>query len=136
MPNYPAKRSAGDHNGRPHERHEPRGHEQAPPVAPDAPLDEILAFLEVLETRADAMHEGYAELPPVEGVTGRTEVIDGIDGNSAGRLGCHPFPAGLNDCASEVRWTYRNRDALGISRIVVSGESGGGNLCHGFAASL
>ena len=49
--------------------------------------------------------------------------------NGAGKLGNHPFPAGLNDCASGTRWTYRNRDALGISHLVVSGESGGGNLC-------
>lgn len=49
--------------------------------------------------------------------------------NGAGKLGDHPFPAGLNDCADGTRWTYRNRDALGISHVVVSGESGGGNLC-------
>lgn len=41
-----------------------------------------------------------------------------------------PFPAGLNDCVSGVRWLADNADALGIdkSRIVVAGESGGGNL--------
>ena len=49
--------------------------------------------------------------------------------NAAGKLGNHPFPAGLNDCASGARWAYRNRDALGISNVVISGESGGGNLC-------
>lgn len=49
--------------------------------------------------------------------------------NSAGRLGNHPFPAGLNDCATAVRWTHQNRDRLGISSLIVSGESGGGNLC-------
>ena len=48
--------------------------------------------------------------------------------NGGGRLGNHPFPAGLNDCASAVQWTYANRERLGISSIVVSGESGGGNL--------
>ena len=49
--------------------------------------------------------------------------------NAAGKLGNHPFPAGLNDCASGARWAWRNRDALGISNVVISGESGGGNLC-------
>ena len=49
--------------------------------------------------------------------------------NAAGKLGNHPFPAGLNDCASAARWAWRNRDALGISNVVISGESGGGNLC-------
>jgi len=49
--------------------------------------------------------------------------------NGAGKLGNHPFPAGLNDCASATRWTHDNRSALGIDRIVLSGESGGSNLC-------
>jgi acetyl esterase/lipase len=49
--------------------------------------------------------------------------------NGGGRRGNHPFPAGLNDCASAVQWTHAQRDALGISSIVISGESGGGNLC-------
>ncbi|MDP6095885.1 MAG: alpha/beta hydrolase [Gammaproteobacteria bacterium] len=49
--------------------------------------------------------------------------------NGGGKLGNHPFPAGLNDCASGTQWTHQNRGVLGISRIVVSGESGGGNLC-------
>lgn len=48
--------------------------------------------------------------------------------NGAGKLGNYPFPAGLNDCASGLQWTFDNKDALGISSIVVSGESGGGNL--------
>jgi acetyl esterase/lipase len=41
-----------------------------------------------------------------------------------------PYPAGLNDCVSGVRWLVANADRLGIdgSRIVVAGESGGGNL--------
>lgn len=41
-----------------------------------------------------------------------------------------PFPAGLNDCASGVRWVHANAAMLGIDqdRIVVAGESGGGNL--------
>ncbi len=49
--------------------------------------------------------------------------------NAGGKLGNHPFPAGLNDCATATQWTHANRDALGISHVVVSGESGGGNLC-------
>jgi acetyl esterase len=40
-----------------------------------------------------------------------------------------PFPAGLNDCVSGLKWVHANA-ALGIDpgRIVVAGESGGGNL--------
>ena len=48
--------------------------------------------------------------------------------NGGGQLGNHPFPAGLNDCAAGVKWVSSNRKALGVSTIVVSGESGGGNL--------
>ena len=41
-----------------------------------------------------------------------------------------PFPAGLNDCVSGLRWVSANAARLNIdpARIVVSGESGGGNL--------
>ena len=42
--------------------------------------------------------------------------------------GHHPFPAGLNDCAKAVRWAHDNREKLGVSSIIVLGESGGGNL--------
>ncbi|MEO8224282.1 MAG: alpha/beta hydrolase [Gammaproteobacteria bacterium] len=41
-----------------------------------------------------------------------------------------PFPAGLNDCVSGLKWLVANAARLGIDpqRIVVAGESGGGNL--------
>jgi acetyl esterase len=41
-----------------------------------------------------------------------------------------PFPAGLNDCISGVKWVAANHAELGVDsgRIVVAGESGGGNL--------
>lgn len=48
--------------------------------------------------------------------------------NGAGALGNHPFPAGLNDCTSGAQWAIANSDALGISKVIISGESGGGNL--------
>jgi acetyl esterase/lipase len=56
-------------------------------------------------------------------------VVVGVEfRNSAGKLGPHPYPAGLNDCAAGVRWTYANRTDLGVSHLIVGGESGGGNL--------
>jgi acetyl esterase len=56
-------------------------------------------------------------------------VVIGVEfRNGAGALGPYPFPAGLNDCASAVRWADENRTTLGVGAIVVSGESGGGNL--------
>lgn len=42
--------------------------------------------------------------------------------------GHNPFPRGLNDCATGLDWVHARRDELGISRITVQGESGGGNL--------
>ena len=41
-----------------------------------------------------------------------------------------PFPAGLNDCVSGLKWTAASAGHLGIdpARITVAGESGGGNL--------
>ena len=57
-------------------------------------------------------------------------VVVGVEfRNGGGVLGNHPFPAGLNDCASAARWVHAHRAELGISSVVISGESGGGNLC-------
>ncbi|HKI74558.1 MAG TPA: alpha/beta hydrolase [Pseudomonadales bacterium] len=41
-----------------------------------------------------------------------------------------PFPAGLNDCVSGLKWVHAHAAELHIDagRIVVAGESGGGNL--------
>ena len=41
-----------------------------------------------------------------------------------------PFPAGLNDCVSGLKWVCANAASLGIDagRIIIAGESGGGNL--------
>ncbi|GLZ44007.1 hypothetical protein Acsp06_01920 [Actinomycetospora sp. NBRC 106375] len=43
-------------------------------------------------------------------------------------LGAHPFPAGLDDCAAALRWLDDQRGELGLTRIVLQGESGGANL--------
>lgn len=48
--------------------------------------------------------------------------------NGGGVLGPHPYPAGLNDCTSALKWVHGNKADLGVSTITVSGESGGGNL--------
>jgi acetyl esterase/lipase len=41
-----------------------------------------------------------------------------------------PFPAGLNDCISGLKWVHANATSLKIDpqRIILAGESGGGNL--------
>ena len=40
----------------------------------------------------------------------------------------NPFPAGLNDCAEGVKYIASHKHELGISNIVLEGESGGANL--------
>ncbi|MGP0029077.1 MAG: alpha/beta hydrolase fold domain-containing protein, partial [Acidimicrobiales bacterium] len=49
-----------------------------------------------------------------------------------------PFPAGLNDCVSGLRWLVDHAASLSIdpARIVVAGESGGGNLTLATALKL
>lgn len=41
-----------------------------------------------------------------------------------------PYPAGLNDCVSGLRWVVDNATKLNVdpARVVVAGDSGGGNL--------
>ncbi|MCZ2860755.1 alpha/beta hydrolase fold domain-containing protein [Blastococcus sp. VKM Ac-2987] len=42
--------------------------------------------------------------------------------------GANPFPAGLNDCSSALDWIHEHREQLGVTKIVLQGESGGANL--------
>ena len=56
-------------------------------------------------------------------------VVVGVEfRNAGGKHGPYPFPAGLNDCTSALHWMAANKASLGFSKLVVSGESGGGNL--------
>lgn len=49
-----------------------------------------------------------------------------------------PFPAGLNDCVSGLRYLRAHAASFGVdeTRIIVSGESGGGNLAIATALRL
>jgi acetyl esterase/lipase len=49
-----------------------------------------------------------------------------------------PYPAGLNDCVSGVKWISANSQLLAIDpkQIIVSGDSGGGNLALATALRL
>ena len=164
-----------------------------PPVTPDSPLQERLAFAAELEAGLDAFHDAiFSDLPPLDNVERTTHTIKGVDGNdiqlyihrpndvsgplpciyhihgggmvileatgancerwrnelaargllvigvefrnAAGKLGNHPFPAGLNDCQSGLEWVFQNKAELGISKLIVHGESGGANL--GLALTL
>lgn len=42
--------------------------------------------------------------------------------------GPNPFPVGLDDCSAALDWVHEHRSDLGITKIVLQGESGGGNL--------
>jgi acetyl esterase/lipase len=56
-------------------------------------------------------------------------VVVGVEfRNGGGKHGPHPFPAGLDDCAAALRWVIDHQAQLGITTLIVSGESGGGNL--------
>jgi acetyl esterase len=56
-------------------------------------------------------------------------VVVGVEyRNGAGVLGTHPFPAGLDDCTTALKWVHEQRERLGISTLTVAGESGGANL--------
>ena len=79
----------------------------------------------VLMTAADPMFVRWRKSLAAAGM-----IVVGVEfRNGGGKLGNHPYPAGLNDCASGLHWTHERRAELGISAIVISGESGGGNLC-------
>ena len=158
-----------------------------PLVNVDSPLEQRREFFARIEREHDFRWKTLnPDLPPIENVERRSEVIKGVDGNDihlylhqpknasgphpgvyhihgggmcfleaagashtrwrdqlcavgmvvagvefrngAGKLGNHPFPAGLNDCMSGLQWVHENRAALGIAKMIVSGESGGGNL--------
>ncbi|MCY3851941.1 MAG: alpha/beta hydrolase fold domain-containing protein [Acidimicrobiaceae bacterium] len=158
------------------------------PLSSEATAEEIYEYTATIEPGFEMLFDMiYADLPAVEGVESRTEVVSGADGNdvnlyihqpsaasdsprpcilhihgggmvilkasyanyvrwreelaaldlvvvgvefrnAGGSLGPHPFPAGLNDCTSALEWVYANKAGLGVSKVVASGESGGGNL--------
>lgn len=61
-------------------------------------------------------------------------VVVGVEyRNGGGELGAHPFPAGLDDCATGLRWVTSHLDELGATNVVVTGDSGGANLALALA---
>ena len=78
----------------------------------------------VILTAVDPNYARWRDTLAAEGA-----VVIGVEyRNGAGKMGPHPYPAGLTDCTSALDWVHDHRSDLGISKIVVSGESGGGNL--------
>jgi len=77
----------------------------------------------------DGQNVAWARIIAAEGVA-----VAMVDFRNAGRASScpevAPFPVGLNDCASGLKWLAAHAAELNIdpTRIVVAGESGGGNL--------
>lgn len=85
----------------------------------------------------DGLYRAWGRLLAAQGVA--VALIDfrnALIPSSSGTVA--PFPAGLNDCVSGVRWVHGQAAKLGVdrSRIVVAGESGGGNLTLATGMSL
>lgn len=97
------------------------------PTEPAGPMPGIIYLHSggmVLLSMDNPLHLRWADQLAATGL-----VVVGVDfRNGAGKLGPHPFPAGLNDCFSALQWTDAQRVKLGVNKIVVVGDSGGGNL--------
>jgi len=74
-------------------------------------------------------HRAWAKIIAHEGVAvAMPDFRNCLRASSAPEV--EPYPAGLNDCVSGLKWVHAHADRLNIDpkRIVVAGESGGGNL--------
>lgn len=60
----------------------------------------------------------------------RNSLTPGIIGNEYSSGSLSPYPGGLNDCVSGLKFLHANHETFytDSSRILVAGESGGGNL--------
>jgi acetyl esterase len=77
----------------------------------------------------DGMYRGWGKLIAANGVAVvMVDFRNSVSASSAPEV--EPFPAGLNDCVSGFHWVVDNAAPLNIdpARIVIAGESGGGNL--------
>jgi acetyl esterase/lipase len=77
----------------------------------------------------DGMYRTWGRMIAAEGVAvAMVDFRNCLRASSATEVA--PYPAGLSDCVSGVKWLAANADRLNIdpARIVVAGESGGGNL--------
>ncbi|MEO6956313.1 MAG: alpha/beta hydrolase fold domain-containing protein [Antricoccus sp.] len=160
---------------------------EPPPIGPDAPIAEILAYADAAEAGFGGLFAAmFQGVPAVEGIAHETLTVPGGDDNEitlyihrptdatgslpcvyhihgggmvllsaanpeyvwwrdrmaatglvvigveyrngAGKLGPYPYPAGLTDCVAGLHYVLDHVDELGIGQVIVSGESGGGNL--------
>jgi acetyl esterase/lipase len=77
----------------------------------------------------DGMYRTWGRLIAAQGVAvAMVDFRNALTASSAPEVA--PFPAGLNDCVSGVKWLHANAERLGVDpeHIIIAGESGGGNL--------
>jgi acetyl esterase/lipase len=77
----------------------------------------------------DGMYRAWGKIIAAQGVAvAMVDFRNCLRASSAPEV--EPFPAGLNDCVSGLKWVASHADMLNIdkNRIIVAGESGGGNL--------
>ncbi|HEX4199182.1 MAG TPA: alpha/beta hydrolase [Caulobacteraceae bacterium] len=77
----------------------------------------------------DGMYRAWGKIIAAQGVAvAMVDFRNCLSASSAPEVA--PFPAGLNDCVSGLKWVKANAAKLNIDpdRIIVAGESGGGNL--------
>ena len=77
----------------------------------------------------DGMYRGWGKIIAANGVAVvMVDFRNSVVSSSVPEVA--PFPAGLNDCVSGLKWVVAHAGHLGIdpARVIVAGESGGGNL--------
>jgi acetyl esterase/lipase len=77
----------------------------------------------------DGNYRAWGKIIAAHGVTvAMVDFRNAITPSSAPEVA--PYPAGLNDCVSGLKWVAAKGEELNIDpgRIIVAGESGGGNL--------
>ena len=77
----------------------------------------------------DGMYRAWGKIIAAQGVAvAMVDFRNCLRASSAPEV--EPYPAGLNDCVAGLRWVHAHAQMLNIdpARIVVGGESGGGNL--------
>jgi len=77
----------------------------------------------------DGMYRAWGKIIAARGVAvAMVDFRNCLRASSAPEV--EPYPAGLNDCVAGLKWVKAHADMLNIdpARIIVAGESGGGNL--------
>src|SRR5579864_860063 len=77
----------------------------------------------------DGMYRAWGKIIAAQGVAvAMVDFRNCLRASSAPEVA--PYPAGLNDCVAGLKWVHSHAQVLNIdlARIIVAGESGGGNL--------